>query len=203
MTVPVPIACVVLAAGGSTRLGHPKQLIPFRGQSLVRRSVEVAVQSKLGPVVVVLGAAAKLVEVELAGLCVHFVSNKAWESGIGSSLSLGITLAETLRPKVSAALVTLCDQPKVTSEALQSLASQYFTTGKAVVASSYSGTLGVPALFDWAYFEDLKRLDPLKGAKPLLRALGDQVAVWAVPEASTDIDTAEDWEKFLRESETT
>lgn len=106
------VAAVVLAAGGSTRMGQPKQLLTFGGRTLLRRTAEVALGAGGDPVFVVLGAGAEQVASELDGLNVTAVVNGEWAAGPGTSVRAGIAALERL-PGVEAAVFLLCDQPLV------------------------------------------------------------------------------------------
>jgi molybdenum cofactor cytidylyltransferase len=175
-------------------MGAPKQLLRLNGKSLLRGAGERALESGLGPVVVVLGAGADRLTGELEGLSLERVRNDDWEAGIGSSIFFGVERLKKLASPVQAAILMLCDQPRVNAETLRRLAARYRASGKPLVASAYQGTLGVPALFDRTLFERLQRLDPRAGAKQVIAQCADVVSE-PVPEAATDIDTFEDFER--------
>ncbi|MDY7226276.1 nucleotidyltransferase family protein [Hyalangium rubrum] len=183
------VAGVVLAAGGSSRLGRPKQLLVHEGRTLVRRVAEAAVAAGLSPVVVVLGARAEEVASELAGLPVRTVHNPAWEAGMGSSLHVGV---RALGEPVDAALVMLCDQLRVDAAHLQALAETFARTGAPIVASGYGDTRGVPALFARSVFPELEALGADQGARGVIAHEPSRVVEVALPGGVEDIDTASD-----------
>ena len=111
---PAQGAAILLAAGASTRLGHPKQLVRFQNQSLLRRSAALALESGAEPVYVVLGSYAANLQPELEGLAVKVVVNPDWEEGMGSSLRCGIAEMQRETPGASSVLVLVCDQPLLT-----------------------------------------------------------------------------------------
>jgi|SRR5262245_55970121 len=115
------VAAVVLAAGGSTRMGSPKQLLLLDGESLVRRAAKTALASRCSAVFVVVGAHAAAVARELDGLALTVVENLHWRDAMGSSLSIGIKAIAAAQPNFAAALITLADQPGVTPELLDRL----------------------------------------------------------------------------------
>lgn len=179
---------VVLAAGSSSRLGRPKQLLLYKDKSLVRRMAEAAVEAGLSPVVVVLGARAEEVAAELEGLPVHTVHNPAWEAGMGSSLRVGVSALAG----VDAALVMLCDQLRVDAAHLKALVEAFMRTGAAIVASGYGGTQGVPALFARATFPEFDTLTPKQGARGVIAREPSRVVEVALPGGDEDIDTEAD-----------
>ncbi len=192
---------IVLAAGGSSRLGTPKQLLEFRGRSLLRHAAETALASRCGPVVVVLGAHADTLRRELDGLDVDVVENRDWREGMGSSIRAGVGELTSAATDVTAILLTLCDQPLVTAGVLRSLVDRHAETASPIVACAYGDTLGVPALFDAALASELAHLAPEHGAKDLIASYGSRVASVHVPAAVVDVDTAGDYARLLASHE--
>jgi molybdenum cofactor cytidylyltransferase len=156
------IAAVVLAAGASTRLGSPKQLVEIEREKLLERAVRIAREAGCTPIVVVLGAAAA----EIIAACslgdVRMIINADWEEGMAASIVCGIAAVEG---EVEGAVVMACDQPSVTAEHLKML----IEAGE-VTASAYAGRRGVPAYFPASSFEDLMELQGDVGARDLLKA---------------------------------
>ncbi|NMO17178.1 nucleotidyltransferase family protein [Pyxidicoccus fallax] len=185
------IGVVLLAAGGSSRLGRPKQLLLHEGRSLVRRAAESALAAECGPVVVVLGAHREAVTSELTGLPVRTVEHADWAAGPGGSLVAGVR-ALTQDATVDAVLVMLCDQLRVDSAHLRALVETWQRTGAAVVASTYEGTQGVPALFSRAVFPELEALGPEQGARRVIARDASRVAEVPLPGGGEDVDTAAD-----------
>ena len=178
------VSVILLAAGGSRRLGRPKQLVAIGGEPLVRRIARVAAEVA-GEVIVVLGARAEEVAGALDGLAVSTVINERWEEGVGASIACG---ALASRPG-SALLVLTCDQPRLTASHLAALLAAHAASG-GVVASRYAGTLGVPAVFPPALRGALGALGGDRGAKSLL--LAHQAAAIEWPAGEDDIDTEAD-----------
>ena len=191
------LGTLLLAAGGSTRLGSPKQLLEYEGKSLLRRAAESARAAVGGPVVVILGSGAGRIKRELNGLDVHPVTNPSWAHGMGTGVRLGIKTLEELAPgRVDAVLLMLCDQPLVGPEALARLqkAFRQSALSGALAAAAYNGTVGVPAVFGRAYFDEMSHLPDDAGAKQILRRHRPSVTEVPMPEAATDIDTREQYE---------
>lgn len=189
-------AAVVLAAGGSSRLGRAKQLLDFGGKPLVRHVVEAA--AACSPVIVVVGAEARGVLAALGGLEVQAVENPAWrEGGMASSLRSGI---HALPPQVNAAIVLLCDQPAVSCELLRTLVATQRNTGKAIVACRWKDAVGPPVLFLRNRFPLLLALSGDAGARSVLESEGDGVALVEFPGGAFDVDTPEDWARWKAQS---
>lgn len=187
------VGVVLLAAGGSSRLGHPKQLVRYQGQTLVRRAAEAAASLRSGPVVVVLGASRDAVAAELTGLPVRTVDHADWAAGPGGSLRAGLgALRELEPPALDAVLVLLCDQLRVDAAHLRSLLESFERTRASVVASAYEDTRGVPALFARDVFPELEALSPGQGARGVIARVPSRVVDVPLPGGGDDVDTAED-----------
>ncbi len=185
------IGGLLLAAGGSSRLGRSKQLVHFEGQTLLRRAAESMTASIFDPVVVVLGSNSDESAVELKGLAATICLNENWRSGMSSSIGVGLAKLIRIEPEIGAVLISLCDQPFITSEMLDRFGEKFATTNAAVIAAAYNGVTGVPALFSRELFGELSRLDGDKGARDLIRSRTDIVVI-DLPEASFDVDTSGD-----------
>ena len=190
---------ILLAAGGSRRLGRPKQLLPWGNTTLIRHMAGVALESGCGPVVVVLGCEAGGCASALLGMNLHVMVNGQWVTGMGGSISLGLKTLLLLQSDLEAVIIMLCDQPAVTVDVLRSLIHEQQKAGCAVVASRYSGTLGPPALFTGEMYPKLLRLKSGEGAKTIFSQTND-VSVVEFPEGSRDIDSQEDYLRILQES---
>jgi molybdenum cofactor cytidylyltransferase len=190
------VTAVVLAAGGSTRFGRPKQFALFQGETFIRRIVAAAIEAGCAPVVVVTGEDSAPVTLELTGLTVSIVMNPRWSSGLGSSIGVGVQRAIDLAADLDALLLLTCDQPFVTVAVLAQIIQLRLTSGKSIVASAYAKTLGIPALFDRLCFPDLLRLKEDSGAKKIILARPHDVISFDFPPGEIDIDTATDYEKL-------
>jgi molybdenum cofactor cytidylyltransferase len=188
------VATLILAAGASSRLGEPKQLLLENGQPLVRRMAQMAIDFNAGPIVVVTGANAEAVTEALHDLRVRHVLNPNWETGMAGSLKIGVETLEKTFPE--AILVLLTDQPYVTRALLEKLTEQATSTHKAIIASQYGDVLGVPILFRPAFFDALKSLSGDTGARQLVRNHPDDVASVPFEQGDVDLDTPEDVAKW-------
>ena len=186
------IALVLLAAGGSTRMGSPKQLLSSQGRPLVRHAAETAIASGCDPVFVVVGSHAEEIRAALEGLDIVIVENTDWEQGVGTSIRAGISGAEIMGSE--GAILALADQPLVTAEILQRLVAEHEETGRPIIASEYADTVGVPAFFTREFFPKLKALLPTEGCKAVILANLEQSIRISCPEAETDLDTPGDYQ---------
>ena len=199
MTNPT-IGIIILAAGASTRMGKPKQLLPYQGRSLLRHITEIAIASKNQPIIVVLGANAEIIKPEICQLPVQIVENLQWASGMGSSIRTGIEAVNALGQNVEAVVITLCDQPFVSPELINQLVETYRRSDKAIVACEYADTLGVPALFHHTFFSQLMTLKQGEGAKQIIGKYINQVTSVPFLQGLIDIDTPNDYQQLQIQS---
>lgn len=190
------IGGIILAAGGSSRLGQPKQLLHFKGKTLLRRAAEAMAASICEPVIAVLGAESEKTAAEVAGLPVHTCFNENWKTGMGSSIKSGMDEMLRVAPAISAVVIMLCDQPFITTENLNQLAAKFSETQKPIVAAQYNGVSGVPALFSREMFGALSQIKGDKGARDLIRKQVTAIETVEMKEAATDIDTLEDADRL-------
>jgi molybdenum cofactor cytidylyltransferase len=183
-------AAVILAAGAATRMGQLKQLLAYRGRTLVEHAMEQALAAGFDPVIVVVGAEADSVRVGLSGRPILVVDNPFWHLGMGSSIAAGVgVLAEA-----QAVAILLADQPLVEARHLREMQALLDSSDAPAVAAQYNGTLGVPAVFKRELFGALRSLDPAAGARALLRA---EAVPFPLPEAAMDIDTPQDFAALI------
>lgn len=199
----VTVGIIILAAGGSRRLGTPKQLVrEASGETLIARAARMALAADCGPVVVVLGASAEKVRPALDTLPVMVVVNEQWETGMAGSLRLGLMALAGTGTEADAALVMLCDQPAVTPALLNRVVETHRATGHALVVCEYDGTAGVPALFGSALFPALLALQGEEGARRVIKAYVGPQSRLPFPEGKRDVDTPADLAALGLESDT-
>jgi molybdenum cofactor cytidylyltransferase len=189
---------VLLAAGASTRMGRPKQLIPLDGIPLVVRAAEAALASSAWPVVVVLGANAGAIRPSLAKLPVLIAENSAWAEGMAASIRAGVTTLQQFSRALEGAVVALCDQPAFSAAVIERLVAAQRATGASMVAARYGGRNAAPALFLREYFPVLAALTGEEGARHLLNENTSRLATVDLPELAVDLDTPEDYAATMR-----
>ena len=186
---------LVLAAGGSSRLGTPKQLLRIRGQRLVSRVIRAAEAVTPGRVVVVIGADGLRIRSLIRRLHpgTHSVGNSRWADGMSGSLQTGLAV---LPERAMAAMLVLSDQPAVGEASLRRLVRAWRRRPGKAAAAAYGGVVGVPAILPRPLWREARRLSGDTGARQLLR-MGQTVAtVVEMPEAAWDIDTPKDLQQL-------
>jgi len=181
------VACAVLAAGASRRLGHAKQLAQYRGEPLVRLAAECSRASRATIAAVIVGAHAESVCAALSGSPVDVVFNPDWDHGMATSIRAATTWAE--RHDSDALLLTLCDQPLLSTAHLDRVITQFNRYGLPV-ASYYGRRNAVPALFPRSMFASLTKLRGDAGARHLLND-GRAVQRISWPDGEFDVDNLE------------
>lgn len=189
---------VLPAAGSSQRLGKPKQLLAFRGKTLLKHAVETALAAGGVGTVVVIGAEATRMREELKDDPVEILVNQRYKQGMASSLTAGLRLIVEKYPDIDGALIMLCDQPFVSGEHLRKLVQVQHDSGKAIVSSYYQNRAGVPALFHKTLFSGLLQLQGDRGARELIEQYEDESERVPFEPGALDIDTSEAAEAMLR-----
>jgi molybdenum cofactor cytidylyltransferase len=153
--------------------------------------------------VVVIGSDREEVERELKAEGAIIVENENWRLGIGTSIRVGVRKLIDNAPTLEAVVLLVCDQPFVKARTIARLITLREKTKRAIVASRYANTLGVPALFDRSCFQELLALDNATGAKTVILSNRERVAEFPFPKGRIDIDTLDDYEKLLSASSST
>jgi molybdenum cofactor cytidylyltransferase len=192
------IAILILAAGSSSRMGEPKQLLSIKNTTLLGYSIEQAKQSNANKVFCVLGANAEAIEQSIKKYIIEIINNSNYQNGLSSSIKVGIQHIEVKH--FDAVLIMLADQPKVDSNYLNTLIRAFEKNLTQISASSYSGNIGVPAVFPKFYFEQLKNLKGDKGARELLNSHKNAVILFKNNHL-IDIDTKQDYDDLLKSME--
>lgn len=185
---------VILAAGSSTRLGQPKQLLEFQGTSLIQRITQIAVDAVTKPVVVILGANCNLVHTQLTHLPVHIVYNPDWPQGMTSSIRKGLMAMLYYSPDTEGVIFAVCDQPYITPDLFLEMISVGNKSQKPIVACLYNSVAGTPVLFKKEYFDVLLALKDNEGARKILQSHPESVESVPFPLGIFDVDTMQDYD---------
>ncbi len=190
---------MVLAAGSASRMGRPKQALQVQGQSLISRAALAALEGGCSPVIVVIGAHGAVSRAELNGLDVQPVFNSRWGTGMGSSIRTGLRALLAADPNAAAAVFLLCDQPHVTAGIISQLVEAQRLSQSQIVACSYGGSFGVPALFARTWFAALAGLEDGAGAKQLIEQHRADAHFLPFPRGEVDLDTPDDVSRLTAE----
>lgn len=180
---------LVLAAGGSSRLGQPKQLVLLGGRPALHIVVSAATALAGHAVTVVVGAHARDLTHLLAHTAASVIVNRHWEEGMGSSLRCGIN---SLPGTCDAVMVLLGDQMAITPDDLKRLVSAWQSSVPSVAAATYERHVGVPAIFPRSCFADLLALRGDQGARAIIERNQDRLVRVPMSNAAVDLDTPED-----------
>ncbi len=186
-------AVVVLAAGTSSGKTRPKQLQPYLGRPLIEHAARTALGSGACEVVVVVGDRADDLRKALRNLPVRVVDNLEWAEGISSSIRAGVS---RLRVQTRAVVISLCDQPRITSGHLRALGERALA-GAAIVASSYQGVYGAPCAFSSDQFPLLLELQGGAGARNLIRRSDAHVVAIQFADANEEVDQPDSYYRLL------
>ena len=197
------IPILILAAGRSSRLGSPKQLLEVDGKTLLQKAIETALEVSEW-VGVNLGANQEMIEPTIQHLPIEFIFNENWSEGMSTSIRAGISFLQNLPTdkvgkKSKAAIIMLCDQPYVDAFLLKKIIENFEQSGKSIVACQYDNQPAVPALFDISFFEKLKNLKGDQGAKPLIMNHLEQTNFILFEKGKIDVDTKEDYERLKKQ----
>jgi molybdenum cofactor cytidylyltransferase len=188
---------IILAAGNSSRLGEPKQLLEYKGKSLLHHVTQQALKMT-GAVVVVSGFNNNLIENELKNLQVITIYNPEWQEGMGSSIRAGVEKIIDEFPMLESLTISVCDQPFINSSVFSELITKHKENLKGIIASAYAGILGTPVMFDRKYFVELSKLSGNEGAKKLLHVFSRDVGSIDFEKGRIDIDTKDDYEQLIQ-----
>ncbi len=189
---------VILAAGGSGRLGKPKQLLTYQDKTFLEIVSDAALETGFKPVVVVLGAYADDILKQQKQPGITYIVNDSWQDGMSSSISAGISAILGKQKDLENIIIAVADQVFITSKVFESLVEKQAKTGKNIIASSYAQTVGTPALFNKKYFDQLISLNGDTGAKNILMQHPDDTETITFEEGNIDIDTETDYNNLIK-----
>jgi molybdenum cofactor cytidylyltransferase len=188
---------IILAAGNSTRMGEPKQLMMYKNKTFLQHIIEEAKNASLDPVICVVGYQSELVTKSISGTGASIVYNNQWPEGMGSGIAAGIK--QLLLSDADSVILSVSDQPYISSDLFRTMAEWKDKSGKGIVACTYAGTLGTPVLFTKDYFDRLISLNGDLGAKSIVKMNLPDVCPVEFEKGIVDIDTKQDYKKLISE----
>jgi molybdenum cofactor cytidylyltransferase len=190
------ISLILLAAGESSRLGTPKQLLMYRGKNLMQHTIDQTQEMGLDTVLV-LGAFSDQILEQVDTNNIKVVLNENWREGLASSIRYGLGQVLQSNPDTEAVILVLCDQPFLTTEILEQILEKYYNSGLPIVHCNYGEATGPPTLFHKSMFPHLLKLQGHDGAKKVINIFRDKLALVDFPDGKWDIDTKEDYQQFI------
>ena len=191
------IAGIVLAAGGSTRFGEPKQLLDWFGEPLVKFVAENVRAGGCSPVIVITGADHDTVSRALDGLPVQVVNNTAWQTGQSTSVRAAI---QALPDDIGGAIFCLVDQPRIPKELIRDLRKKHAKNPSPIIMPVVDGKPANPVLFDRCVFKDLEDLEGDVGGRAIFDKYQSSSIPWDDPSSQMDIDTPQDYQRIRFET---
>lgn len=191
------IPILLLAAGSSSRMGQPKQLLPWGEQTLIEHQIQT-LQKTGHPVNVIIGSYSNLIIPVIEKFPINIFTNIDWELGMGSSISFGISEIIQEFPDSDGVLITLLDQPMITTSYIKKMLGTFRPGSRQIIVShSASGWTGVPALFDQCHFKELAELKDEEGAKKIIKGHKKNVILLDGGEILEDMDTPQTYQLLL------
>lgn len=188
------IGIILLAAGASSRFGQNKIVLKIENETLLERFVKAAINSLSKEIIVVFGAYQDENKRITSRFQIKAVVNENWEKGIGSSIKCGLRNMLIENPILDAVIISVCDQPYLSSYIFDGLIKTYKKSNKKIITSAYADSIGVPVLYDKSLFNELLSIPDDSGAKKYIieKASADIIATFPFPKGEIDIDTVED-----------
>lgn len=188
------IGVIIVAAGSSSRLGQPKQLVMHKGKSLLQHTIDEAKKVDPAELIVVVGARREEMDEHIRETKV--VYNEHWAQGMGSSIAKGV---KSLMGSIDAILILQCDQPSLNSEHLHKLLDEARNNNE-IVISEYKNGSGPPCCFSKKYFSELEGLAAEFGARSIVKRYIAEVVKIPFEDGEFDIDTPADLMKLRSQS---
>jgi molybdenum cofactor cytidylyltransferase len=188
----INIPIIILAAGSSSRLGRPKQLLEYQGETLLNRTIRIANEVSSN-VCLVLGANFEIISKSILNKQCKIIFNENWQTGMASSITKSIEHYFDFEKLI----IAICDQPFLNTNIFLELIEKSESSLKPIVASNYGNQLGVPILFNQLIYSSLQQLNGDKGARVILHKFVNDIAEIDFAKGELDVDTEEDWQRIL------
>jgi molybdenum cofactor cytidylyltransferase len=197
------VGIIILAAGASTRMGAPKQLLLIEGKTLIKRVNDIALDTPCYPVVTVLGANRALIKKELANVPITIIDNPQWEKGMSSSIKMGLAGTYMTLKEIDAVIFLTVDMPYISANLINDMIKKANENEEiSIVACKYengtgASTNGIPVLFKRNMFSDLLELTGDEGAKKIILRNKEKTALIDFPDGKIDLDTIDEYRNFV------
>ncbi len=191
------IAQLILAAGASSRMGAPKQLLPWKDTTLIGHAITQSLAIEEVSTFVVLGAHYELIYNQINKFPVTILNNVNWQSGMGSSIQIGVKTILAHDLSFDAVLISLIDQPLIKLTDYNALITKFIANTNPIVASDLGSRIGVPAIFSKDIFMELMQLEEDYGARYIIKKYINQIKTISIVEKGIDIDTKQQYQKII------
>lgn len=193
------LAVLLLAAGSSSRMGVPKQLLKWKNTTLLQHAINTVKHVDQDETLLVLGANFDDITSQIDTSETTVVYNENWEKGLGNSIACGMQYIKDSLPQMDSVLILLADQPLIDSNYLNKMIETHRLNPNSIICTSYQNKkLGVPAIFNKTDFEDLSQLNHDKGAREILNKQSEHILFLDGTHLISDIDTIEDYENLYK-----
>ena len=192
------IHLLLLAAGASSRMKEPKQLLSWNNTTLIEHQLQNLIKTNC-KVSVVLGAKSKEAQKVISHHPVSIYTNENWKNGMGTSIAFGVQQIFKKNTSIDGVLISLIDQPLLTTKHFNKMIHHFQQDKKQIIVSqSENGWSGAPVLFDKTYFKELINLKGDEGAKTIISKNKNIVESIAANTILEDIDTPESYQKLFK-----
>jgi molybdenum cofactor cytidylyltransferase len=193
------ITALILAAGGASRMGTAKQLLPWQGSTFLENTLLQLKQSQISQTIVVLGAHADAISNKIGNSEAVLVHHENWKAGLGSSIGCGVRYVLGKKMETEAVLIVLADQPLVDTLYINEMIASFAQGKNKLVTTNYGGRQGVPAIFHRDFFGELLQLHADHGARELLEKYKGEAIGLDPGEKAMDVDTMAQYQALLKQ----
>lgn len=192
---------LIMAAGGSKRMGDIKQLLPWKDSNFLLESIKTVQESDATTITVVLGAHAEIItkECNLIEKDVQIMKNPNWSLGLGNSIGFAVKTLLDNSSLPDGILICLADQPLLRSSYLKALIKHSEKDPSKIIATNYGNRVGVPALFPKFLYPNLVLLEGDQGAKDLLNANSSTIVRLNAGIQALDVDTKLEYNQLIQQ----
>jgi len=195
------IAVLIMAAGQSSRMNGIKQLLPWKGTTLLQHTINTILDIQKDKVFVVLGANANIIEeaLTLSSQPITCITNETWQNGLGSSIACGVAHILKQEQDIDGILICLADQPLLTSSYYKELIRVFTSNEVPIVATRYPNKSGVPAIFKTEIAQELIHLKEDHGARYMMSKYKETLLALDAGDQIVDIDTPETYKRIYKQ----
>lgn len=195
------VSVLILAAGESRRMGHPKLLLPLGNSTIIEQTIDNVLSSRVGELIVVVGNRSDKLMTKISKRPVKIVVNQQSQKGMSTSIISGL---RSVSKESQGIMIVLADQPFVVAQIIDKLVEEFQKRDQSIIVPIYRGKRGHPVIFPIKYRNDLLRLEGDVGAREIMHKYAADVVEVPVETESIniDLDTQGDYEKVTTKNST-